>query len=466
MAGRSFAQIGVAAASVFIGEVLLVGMVLHRACRATLVAAVRGLVEPGTLHLLLWVYAAYLAYGTAQLVRGAQAGPPLEAAKLFSFNYLPLFIIGGVALQATCPGALRRLAVVVPWANLVYLSVFFVAFRGARVRMPLSATPTLTPGAAANIAIVLMLCVDRPVTRRWPLLAANVFLLAFLQLRSSWLALLLGAALWAVLTRRVRGLVVALLLALLALLTLAAADVELPGAATRGGGVSVQSIAARSVAPFDEELATTLSPEADNFAGTTEWRRKWWDHIWSGVHDSEQRELFGYGYGFLLSDLFPELEEEAVRTPHNVFFFALGYTGWLGVVLFFGFQAVLMVVLWQAYRRTGNPLGPVLLVIGMTEGLFGNFYETPYNALPFYALLGLAMASVSGAVGDAARAAADAGLPAAAEPPASRLRTGAEIDAQPEMVGRWQRDPGRTGRTPPARVEHVVDPEREEPPER
>ncbi len=469
VAGRSFAQIGVAPASVFIGELLLVAMVAYEPTRATLTAALRGLITPGPLHLLLWVYVAYLGYGFLQLVRGAAGGPPLEAAKLFSFNYLPLFIIGGIAVHATCPGALRRLSVVLPWANLVYLGVFFVALKGSSLRVPFSAAPSLTPGAGANLTIILMLCLDRPVTRRWPLLAANVFLLAFLQLRSSWLALLLGACVWAVLTRRVRGLLLALGLALLVLVTLAAADVEIPGAASRGGGVSVQGIAARSVAPFDEAFAARLSPEAENFAGTTEWRREWWDHIWAGVHENHQRELVGYGYGFLLSDLFPQLEQEAVRTPHNVFFFALGYTGWLGVVSFGGFQAVLLACLWRSYRRTGNPIGPALWVMGLTEGLFGNFYETPYNALPFYALLGLALAPVAGPLAEAAQAAVGRGRTRVVATPGLPLRlsagTGTDVDGHGPVVRPRQRQVAGPVRAPRRRHEHVVHPQGQQPPQ-
>jgi len=48
--------------------------------------------------------------------------------------------------------------------------------------------------------------------------------------------------------------------------------------------------------------------------------------------------LGGHGYGFPLGDLVPYLEGEFIRTPHNEFFYALGYTGWIGVLLFAPFS--------------------------------------------------------------------------------------------------------------------------------
>jgi hypothetical protein len=42
-------------------------------------------------------------------------------------------------------------------------------------------------------------------------------------------------------------------------------------------------------------------------------------------------------------------------------------------------------------------------VMALCAGLFGNFYETPYNALPYYLLVGMALAPVAGELAEAAR---------------------------------------------------------------
>jgi O-antigen ligase len=85
---------------------------------------------------------------------------------------------------------------------------------------------------------------------------------------------------------------------------------------------------------------------------------------------------------------------EDLRTPHNVFYFALGYTGWIGVALFFGFQAALAVTLWRAWRASGQPFGIVLWMMAIIGGLVGNAFETPFGAIPFYLLTGMAAAEL------------------------------------------------------------------------
>jgi hypothetical protein len=75
-----------------------------------------------------------------------------------------------------------------------------------------------------------------------------------------------------------------------------------------------------------------------------------------------------------------------------VFYFALGYTGWVGVVLFALVQLAVFRLLWRAYRLTGQPIGIVLWVAGMTMCSFEAGFDTPYRAIPLYLLWGLAMA--------------------------------------------------------------------------
>jgi len=96
----------------------------------------------------------------------------------------------------------------------------------------------------------------------------------------------------------------------------------------------------------------------------------------------------GYGYGFPLGDLVPYLEGQFIRTPHNTFFYALGYTGWIGVALFSLFQIQIFRLLWKAYRADGKPFGIIYWVSMMTFGMFFPLGETPYGAIPFYLVIG------------------------------------------------------------------------------
>jgi hypothetical protein len=75
-----------------------------------------------------------------------------------------------------------------------------------------------------------------------------------------------------------------------------------------------------------------------------------------------------------------------------VFYFALGYTGWIGVILFFWFQALLGLVLLRAAKSSGNSFGILLWAWMLTSSMFGNGFETPFGAIPYYLAVGMAAA--------------------------------------------------------------------------
>ena len=104
--------------------------------------------------------------------------------------------------------------------------------------------------------------------------------------------------------------------------------------------------------------------------------------------------LFGKGYGYPLSGLIGARVEDNLRTPHNVFFYALGYGGWMGVSIFLALQAALVWVLILAFQRSRSPVGLVLWIALFSSAFFQNFFETPYGAIPYYFIAGLAAAPV------------------------------------------------------------------------
>jgi O-antigen ligase len=170
------------------------------------------------------------------------------------------------------------------------------------------------------------------------------------------------------------------------------AGIQLPG---RMGTVTTAQIVGRAIAPINPQLAKELTPT--DHAGSTNWRQLWWGAIWRSVHATPTLTAFGHGYGFNLLGLMPKDARgtEAsldTRTPHSVFYFALGYTGWVGVVLFGIFQFTILRLLWRTYRATGEPIGIVLWLMGMTAACFDPSFDTPYKAIPFYLLAGMAMA--------------------------------------------------------------------------
>jgi O-antigen ligase len=92
-----------------------------------------------------------------------------------------------------------------------------------------------------------------------------------------------------------------------------------------------------------------------------------------------------------------------VRTPHSVFFYALGYGGWIGVVLFVSLQATCAALMWRAYRITGQSFGIAVWAFSLLGAFFGNVLETPSGAIPFYLILGLVVGPTLSVVGSAAR---------------------------------------------------------------
>jgi hypothetical protein len=209
--------------------------------------------------------------------------------------------------------------------------------------------------------------------------------------RAEWLRFTLALKLWGLLKGMkdrvfmIAGLVVALLAVGWV------ADVKLPSTAERGGAVSSREIIARGVAAVSPEAAEdyTNNQNAAFYAGTITWRTKWWHAIWDSVHEDIPDTLFGHGYGYPLKDLVSYLKDMDIRTPHSVFYYALGYTGWVGVALFFGFQAVIVWLLWRAYKFTRQPIGLVFWVLTMSSAFFGNFFETPAGAISFYLFIGI-----------------------------------------------------------------------------
>src|SRR5258706_16478271 len=66
----------------------------------------------------------------------------------------------------------------------------------------------------------------------------------------------------------------------------------------------------------------------------------------------------------------------------------LGYTGWIGVILFFLLQREILRLLWRVNRTMRDPFGVPFWVAMMTYGMFFPLGETPYGAVPFYLILG------------------------------------------------------------------------------
>jgi len=389
--GRSFAYLGIP--PIFIGEVVLAAFLLLKP-RIALGTWAASLLRPSPLNGLGLALLAFMAYGLWQVGRGILGGSPVvHTLKFFTFNYYTLYLFMGIWIGLHSPDFLPKLIRVIAWVNGIYGVIYIVALRDVAAYVPGSDVPLFSAPSAQVVVILGLLCFERDLRAVWFVLLLNIVVTLVWQVRAEWAGLAFGILAWGFLAGRI-GRVLAIGTAGLAVLGMIEfAEIPLVG---RNSDVSLSETVARAIAPIDKDLARKLSPNAAYHAGTAEWREIWWDAIWRSVHSRPMTEAFGHGYGFPLISVAPkeaQKNNEEDRTPHSVFYYALGYTGWVGVAIYGALQLAIVGLLWRAYRAGGSPAGLVFWVMAMVRVSFEEGFETPFKAIPFYLLWGMTMAA-------------------------------------------------------------------------
>jgi hypothetical protein len=297
----------------------------------------------------------------------------------------------------------RKLA----WLTALYGVPYILVLNRLDLTLPL--TPDVAvfgqPGSAGITMLGLLalgLAKDK-----WPLLIAATFVFFGVQMRAEWLGgigalgLLFALGVY-------RRLMVNMTIFFVLLLSIAfALDLKMEAPRTRDGEISVRGIVGRVLAPIDPHLASDITgTDFTTFSETVDWRTYWWNQIWLNVHHSPSDAVFflGKGYGYPISD-WGAYGTEGIRTPHNIFFYSLAYHGWLGVFVFWSMQGAIFFTMWRVYRRTGQAFGMAFVIICTSMGLFGNFFETPYGAIPYYLVVGICAAPLFGSAVSGTRAA-------------------------------------------------------------
>jgi hypothetical protein len=391
--GRSFAHFGVA--PLFVGEVSL-GLFLLARWRSLLAVWVASLMRPERLTTVVWLLTLGGTYGLVQCWRGFDAGYDRTVAlqDLLLHGY-PLFLFLGLSVGVRHRDLLVKLVLPVAWIHGLYGVLYMAVLHPARNPEPLALGETSLVGDPVGSAVLLLglLSLEPRRGRVWAPFLLNLAVLVSLQVRAEMLGLAVALVLWGLVTGRLLALGGVVLAGASVLFAAAAADVRINSPGTRGGEISARTLVGKLLAPIAPEMAKEFKRDADIDAETVSWRTGWWRELWRMVHQSPEWTLFGPGYGYPIWDLHPEgIPDIKLRTPHNVFMFALSYTGWVGVVLFIALQIALGRLLWQVYRVTGQPFGLCLWVMLVLKASFENFFEAPFNAIPFYLLVGLALA--------------------------------------------------------------------------
>jgi hypothetical protein len=385
--GRSFAYLGIHALKLFIGDAALAGFLILKP-GIVIEPWLAGLISLQPFGLVAWTLLAFISYGLVLFARGLSLGyPPVHALENLTINIYPLYLYIGLYVESRHPGFLQKLSISAAWWTGIYGVLYLFVFSPRPMFMPGTNVLIFGQPVGCLFSIFALLALSQPISKHKIPLGLNLFVVLANQIRSEWVGLIIGVCLWSILTRRLQRLVTAAVV-LAALLAIGLAfNLELEGPR---GTISSRNIIGRALAPFDKDLATTYTPNSKVYAGTSEWRKRWWRYIWASVHSDFPTALFGLAYGFPISFLDPSIKDESLRTPHNVFYYVLGYGGWFGVAFFFAFQASLLWALARAGKY--SVLGVMFAAGTMGNGLFGNIFETPFGAIPFYLICGLCLA--------------------------------------------------------------------------
>jgi O-Antigen ligase len=402
---RAFAYLGVPAWHLFIGEVVLALFFLAGPKLGEKPWVWAALKMPILKRLWTW-YALFLGYGILHVVYGIKQGyPPLVAARDLAFNYYPLYFLLGLWVGVMRPDGLPRLIRAFAWFNGLYGLLFILFLNRAEWFVPgvseeIEAVPIFGQPIYSFVALLGLLVYERSLWRSWYLCVLNGFVMLGMQIRTEWIAFAVGVVTWCIVTRQAkRALQAGVVLAcLLAVMYIADFKIRSPEGRT-DADISVKQFVDRAIAPFRADVQDQASAagigNVDPQEATFVFRTAWWFAIWNSVNSDLVTALWGHGYGFALTDLVPYLEGNFTRTPHNEIFYALGYTGWLGVILFSLFELQILRLLWRVFRATNEPFGVVFWVAAMTYGMFFPVCETPYGAVPFYVITGWLCASVA-----------------------------------------------------------------------
>jgi len=344
-----------------------------------------------------WPLLVSLIYGFGQLIYGISLGySVVTALQILIFNICPVYLFLGMWVGARHPGTVRSYIRYMAWYTAIYTPLYFLFLHKLSIAGGGDADGSYAilgnPGTG-SVVLLGLLAYEPNLLAFWiPILVLTGLTIAN-QERADWLGLGLALMLWGKLTKNIGR--VFSLVGILAMILLVAAliDLKLPPIPGRGGELSARGTLGRMAGSISPELAAEISGERADAAfyyGTVYWRKRWWAGIRDEVSRSPMTMTFGLGYGYPLAKLSGNqgTVEEGTRSPHNIFYFALAYSGVIGVVIFFWFEICLTRLLYRSYKVTGQTFGLAYFIYSISGAFFGNFLETP-AAIVFYLVLGL-----------------------------------------------------------------------------
>ena len=353
------------------------------------------------LHLWSWALLVSLLCGFCELFYGLMQGfPLLTALEILVFNLCPVYVFLGIHVAGKHPGIARAYIRYSAWFAVVYAPLYFLFFNKLHISLsgllPGNDMNVLTNSGTGSATILGLLAYEPNLIKFWlPLLVLTCLTIAN-QERSDWLGLFLSLLIWGFLEKKIRRVLGIAGLITAVLVIAALLDLKLPAIPGRGGELSARGTVARMAGAISPDAAAAVGggrADARFYYGTVYWRKHWWAAIRSEVSRTYGTEIFGMGYGYPLAHLASrDVEKQGTRSPHNILYFCLAYSGLMGVVIFIGLESCMFHILWRVYKLTGQTFGLVFFTYQIVQALFGNSIETPQVGIFVYLFVGLTIA--------------------------------------------------------------------------
>ncbi len=345
-----------------------------------------------------WALLVSVLYAVAQVIRGCFLGYSLTTAlQLLMFNLCPIYLFAGLWAGAHAPWIVPRYVRFMAWFMVIYAALYFLVFRHFTISLsgilPGTDMDLLGRPRSGSVILLGLLALEPSLVRFWLPIIVLCCLTIANQERGDWLGLIVALTAWGVLARRMNRVAIIAAVVVSTLLVAYLVDLRLPGFADRGGELSARDTIARMAGSISPDLAEEMGASTANsefYYGTVYWRKHWWGQIKDEVSANTGTIVFGLGYGYPLAALAgPEVEATGTRSPHNIFYFAYGYSGLVGVAIFLWLQLSLLRLLWRSFKVTGETYGLVFLCYALIQASFGNYLENPEAGIFVYMFLGL-----------------------------------------------------------------------------
>jgi hypothetical protein len=351
------------------------------------------------LNRVAWAILVSLLYGIAEVIYGVwfQGYPLFTASQILIFNICPVYLFLGIWVGMRHPGAIRKYVRFMAWLAVIYAPIYFLFLKHLNLTLtgiiPGSSLDILSAPGSGSLTLLGLLTVERSLAQFWLPIVVLVCLTIGYQERADWLSLGLCLLVWGKITNRI-GRVLAIAGCIFAVLLIASLiDLKLPPLPGRGGELSARGTLARIAGSISPEMATEFGDDAATARfeyGTVYWRKHWWAAIRNEVSKDYKTMLFGLGYGYPLGKLNSNgVEKEGVRSPHNIFYFTLAYSGIVGFAIFCWLAICVLLLQWRVFKVSGQTLGLIFFIYTLVGAFFGNLIETPQASIPLYLLIGM-----------------------------------------------------------------------------